>query len=616
MRKNKKAQQLVEFVLVAPVLIVILVVIVELGYAINTKITLAEAIKASVAITNQLYNQSSTESQKEETIRNSIENYLKNYFDSHNLPDSDSISVILTRASGSQTAIVTAKYSYKPVFVLPNILGNTIIPAKYTFSSSQVISESLLSASTLNSPLSTLDLSSFGKTAGNLDGRTSALINKNINGIDFRTKLAILLSFKISSSDPSYKYARLFNWWGEDLLPSNLLIDITTGNLVVKTPYCNGGNWIDTQIPYTWVISALGFTQGLYVKTDISFTENPLNVNRRLLLSSPNSNDNLNVSWCDQDIASKGSCDGDISTSSIDNYGKRGLSLLFDNVNDAFGTFDFASWTSTSGINDPKPVKFYIFENNTYNFILRLFLPNNAVKPNDTSNGYKSTFYLNSNGQLATSGTNVVIQDVYLDNDGDFIPNAWDNDPGYIDIDGNKKIDGEQSSISTKFTDLPTNISTSSMSVGSSFDLPLNGNVLCSGVSTIKEYYTVTSNAAITSADLITVPFRTASPFSINGTAKTTSTNTPYIPSFEELNLNKISFQKNTRISGNPCTINAQNVGTFIYYNKNNTLSRKMPTWFENPAPLTTYFYNIATANKEVNDLYNQAFKYKVSQTR
>lgn len=609
MKKNRKAQQLVEFVLVAPVLIMILVVIVEVGYAINTKISLGESIKLSIPALNQLYNQTSSKEIKLETMRASLEESMKNYFDSHNLPNSDSIKVSIVDPTNSFTAVVTATYSYEPIFTLPNLFDIQIIPDSYNFSSSQVISKSLLSESTFNSALSSYDLSSFGKSTGLFDSRTSALRSYNIGSVDFRNNLAILLSFKLNNGDPEYKYARLFNWWGEDLLPQNEIIDITTGNLAIKSPYYSGGSWIDTKIPYTWIISGLGFTQAIFTKT-----ENPLYSNNRLLLSGSDIKDNLTISWCDQGSSTSGLCSGDISGTSIDNYGKRGLSLLYNSVSDAYGTFDNAICSVAS--TEAKPVKSIIIPNEALNFILRLYLPSSALKPNDSKNGYSASFFIDTNGQLSTSGTSTAIQDVYLDNDGDAIPNAWDTAPDYVDIDGNLKIDGEQASISSEIIDLPTNKTVAELSVGQVFNSSVNGNVLCSGISTPKVYYIITSNSSISSMDGISVPYRTASPFNINGTAKTSTLNTPYIPSFDSVDLNKISYNKITRTTGNPCAESTQALGTFIYYNKSNILSRKMTSWAENSVPKNTYFYNTSTSTSENNLLNTSAFKYKVSVTR
>ncbi|MEI7475673.1 MAG: TadE family protein [bacterium] len=617
MKKSRKAQQLVEFVLVAPVIMAILVVIVEIGYAINTKISLGESIKSSIPALNQLYNQSNTEAAKLELVRSTLETSIKGYFDSHNLPNSDSISVSITEPANSQTAVVTAIYSYEPVFKLPNLFNSQLIPDKYTFSSSQVISKSLLSAGTFNSPLSTYDLSSFGKTNGNLDSRTSALINSTIDGIDFRSKLAILLSFKTTNGDSAYKYARLVNWWGEDLLPQNELIDITTGTLAIKSPYYNGGNWFDSKVPYTWAITALGFTQAIFTKTDLAASGNPIYNGRRLLFSSSDFNDNLGVSWCDQGASYMGTCSGDVSGTTLDNYGKRGLSLFYDTSNDAYGTFDNAVWSTTTAASDPKYVKSAVYTNAANNFILRLFIPNNAVAPTDSQNGYKSSFSIDNNGQLAAAGTAVNIQDLYLDNDGDSIPNAWDKDPEYIDIDGNDKIDGTQASVLTKVTDLPTAKTTAQLAVGQSYDSTVNGNVICSGASTAKVYYKVTANSAVTfAADSIIVPYRMASPFTTSGAAKVSTLKTPYVPSFDNVDLNKVTFNKITRTAGNPCTEVTQALGTFIYYNTNNNLYRKMPSWIDNPAPLMTYFYNMSTGIKELDQLNQSAFINKVSQTR
>jgi len=382
MYKYKKAQQLVEFVVVAPIIIVIFIFIVEIGFTINAKIALSEAVRYSLIKVNQMADDSVTD------IETALENSIKSYLSSHYLPNSSSITVdIITPSAGSseETAVVKVNYKYLPFFTLFDSLGNSIIPSELDFSSYQIVNYALLKQNTPSSVFTSAQLDSFSKDS-------SIITNQTIDGVDFRYQVAFMVGF---SGGATYDYARLYNWWGEDLLPSNLAFSMQSGHLIVKTPYyptTPAGNWLDTNIPYTWVLSSLGFTQAIY----------SYNLTNNTIFS------------------------------------------LFLNGSDPFGSFD--PMNSLSGSVNLQTVKGYTFNyNNTY--VLKLFIPNNT-RPTDTYNGYNFQFNLDSNGEYTVgSGTTADIVDCYIDSDGDGIPDAWDQVPAYPDSDGDGLLDGQLSTI-------------------------------------------------------------------------------------------------------------------------------------------------------------------------
>ncbi|MDD3149304.1 MAG: TadE/TadG family type IV pilus assembly protein, partial [Candidatus Gastranaerophilales bacterium] len=337
------AQQLVEFVMVLPIIVTAIMIIIEIGFTLNARMTLSESVKMSLTKLNQLYMQASVdETTKIGNIESELENFIKDYFDDHNLPNSDTIQVNITKISGSNTSLITAVYQYSPAFTLPNILGSRLIPEYYTLSSAQSINTVLLEENNFSSTLSTKDLSSFGKSTTSYDPRTSLIKNTNISGIaptEIKKHIAFLVGF-ISN----YDYAKLVNWYGQDLLPPNLRINIDTGYLEVKSPYFNSGNWLDTKIPYTHVLTSLGFSQAIYAKMD-DLSNWP---STKLDLTSSNSSENLGIKWCNQ--PGYGDCDDDISDSEIDNLNKRGLSFLFGSLAKGYGSLDNITLLNTGSI--------------------------------------------------------------------------------------------------------------------------------------------------------------------------------------------------------------------------------------------------------------------------
>jgi len=323
--KARFAQQLVEFALVVPVILTVIIVIIEFGFALNARASLTEAVKMSLPIANQLIHRSDGSTGtiiNKEIVQEEIRNTIKNYFQNHNLPYHNTITVDILGIDGTDIAVVIANYTYKPFFSLP---FNKILPNNgFHFRTYQIISDKTYAPNTAPSPLSTNQLASFWKTPGNLDGRRGLLKNSSINGIsteDVKKRIAFLVSF-----ESGHQYARLFNWWGEDLLPSGLIIDFSTGNLSVKSPYYST-SFKDTKIPFVWVLTSLGFTHAVYIK-DLS--DHNL-VNHRLNLSSNDSNLNRGITWCNQSGLFSGDCDSDdFSSDEVDNLIKRGISFLFN----------------------------------------------------------------------------------------------------------------------------------------------------------------------------------------------------------------------------------------------------------------------------------------------
>ncbi|MCK7484508.1 MAG: hypothetical protein MZU97_02380 [Bacillus subtilis] len=67
-----------------------------------------------------------------------------------------------------------------------------------------------------------------------------------------------IVAFMVRFTSNSAIRVRLFNWWGEDLLPPGVMINLSTGYLMFKSPYYNSGDWTDSTIPYVWILTAAG----------------------------------------------------------------------------------------------------------------------------------------------------------------------------------------------------------------------------------------------------------------------------------------------------------------------------------------------------------------------
>ncbi|MDD3012182.1 MAG: TadE/TadG family type IV pilus assembly protein [Candidatus Gastranaerophilales bacterium] len=388
MKNYKKAQQIVEFALVVPVIIVIFMFIIEIGFILNARIAITEAVRISLTKVNQLTDKT------EDEIKSTLENSIVNYVSSYNLPNSDSIFVnIIEPSAGNsqQTAIIKVNYKYQPVFNLLNFSEQSIFPHEFDFCSYQVVNEALFNSNNTTSFLTSDELSNSFTTD------SSILTDENIDGIDFRAQIAFLIGFSGGTTD--YDYARLFNWWGEDLLPPNLALSIQSGHLIVKSPYyptTPEGEWLDTGIPYTWVLTSLGISHSIYTSNTYSTLD----------------------------------------------FNKLTFSLFIDGISPAFGSYD--SINSISGNSDLETIKNYTFLST--NYVLKLFIPCTTRKPDDTT-VYNFQFNLTNGVYAGVTLPNTTIVDCYIDSDGDGIPDAWDDNPEYPDSDGDGVSDGQQLSV-------------------------------------------------------------------------------------------------------------------------------------------------------------------------
>lgn len=273
LNKNK-AQQLIEFAFVIPILILILFVIVEFAYAMNIRIKLSDGAKASLMQVNKLSNlPGSDPDAKKEAVRTAIQANMVAFLTENNVPDPSGASVSINKdTNGFYTVNVT--YLYKPVFLLPFIPGMPAIPLQ----SSQIINSNIMQLNNFNSGLKTKDLSGF------FPNPEGALTTPYIEGYNIRDSIAILVNWydddyidleHVDNPNGFPIHARLFSWYGEDLLPANLRVNVRRATLEVRSPYYKGsnginGDWLDTQIPYVWVLAALDYSQVFYVKYNAS----------------------------------------------------------------------------------------------------------------------------------------------------------------------------------------------------------------------------------------------------------------------------------------------------------------------------------------------------------
>lgn len=127
-KKREKAQQLVEFLLVVPFMIIILGIMTEYAYALNVNMTLTGGLKA---VASSVYSDIKPWMTKDD-IRGTIKTNFIQYLKSNNVPANEENNIQVGYAVIGQTAVFTASYDYIPAFTLPNVYFR-FLPEKFNF---------------------------------------------------------------------------------------------------------------------------------------------------------------------------------------------------------------------------------------------------------------------------------------------------------------------------------------------------------------------------------------------------------------------------------------------------------------------------------------------------
>lgn len=134
MKKKNKGQSLLEFALVAPILVLILVVISELGYTFVIRHTIIDGIKQTVLSSHSMVGKYTTNQEILDTMKSNMQTYVQ----THNLPTPVKMDFGVGTSNAYGTAIIVS-YTYEPAF---RLIG--ITPEKVTLQSSQVVQPGLL----------------------------------------------------------------------------------------------------------------------------------------------------------------------------------------------------------------------------------------------------------------------------------------------------------------------------------------------------------------------------------------------------------------------------------------------------------------------------------------
>lgn len=225
--KTKKAQQLVEFLLIAPFLIILLGIVTEFAYALNVNMTLSNGLKK---VTASIYSQikpNMSASQINSLVKSDLLDYLK----SNNVPTESENNLTVNYSLSGESAIFISTYRYYSAFTLPNVFFK-ILPEQFNFlATSSVPAAFLQGNSGYSSGVDSLQLDKIWSSGSDFSSLDS--FNDSKEGI-MQTSVGSMpsISTKILFLIPDPFTASVYyltNFKGEVL--SNCTLSTSTGKL-------------------------------------------------------------------------------------------------------------------------------------------------------------------------------------------------------------------------------------------------------------------------------------------------------------------------------------------------------------------------------------------------
>lgn len=216
--RRKKAQQLVEFLIVAPLLIIFLGIVTEYAYALNINMTLTKALKT---VTAELYSQIKPSMTKDD-ITNLVNTNLINYLDSNNVPTNTENKINADYVKSGTTAIFMARYTYITAFTLPNVFFK-FLPDQFDFFATAAVPKSLLESNNYNSSITSLVLDNIWSSTASFSSQDAFDDSKKgiMNDISGRSNILFL----VPVAAPGLGSANALVGWDADLKT-----DLSTGS--------------------------------------------------------------------------------------------------------------------------------------------------------------------------------------------------------------------------------------------------------------------------------------------------------------------------------------------------------------------------------------------------
>lgn len=211
--KKRKAQQIVEFILVAPFLIIFLGILTEYAYALSINMTLSSTLKDA---TTNIYREISPSLNEEKIVEIVKTKYIES-LKNNNIPTKEENNITLSCVTSGKTTVFMGTYTYYSAFTLPNVFFH-FLPEKFNFFVTAAVPSAYLK-SNVYAGTDTTSLNSIW-------GATDLTSINNYNGIkkgilkDTTTNARQQILFFVPFSNKKLKnpYA-LVDWSGNILKP-------------------------------------------------------------------------------------------------------------------------------------------------------------------------------------------------------------------------------------------------------------------------------------------------------------------------------------------------------------------------------------------------------------
>jgi len=275
--KKRLAQQLVEFLLVAPFIIIILGIVTEYAYALNINMTLTQGLKD---VTSSIYSEIKPGMSTEE-ITALVKADLADYLVKNNIPLSDDEKELAVgSASAGDTAIFMASYRYVSAFTLPSVYIK-FLPEEFDFFATSAVPSVFLNGNNYGSSITSNELDTIWSTKDGIMTSTTG-----------RDKMLFLIPANGTVAPGLIKPYQIKTWSGAT---GPYIVDATNKKLYTCAVFCSDsgetffghysnytnimfvhdpGNWPDVLSRILSLVNTAGKSIGNYDNIDVS-TYNP-----------------------------------------------------------------------------------------------------------------------------------------------------------------------------------------------------------------------------------------------------------------------------------------------------------------------------------------------------
>lgn len=324
--KAKKSQQLIEFLLIAPFLIIFLGILTEYAYALNINMTLTQGLKE---VTSSIYSKISpttTAASIEAQVKSDLTTYLQN----NNVPtDTENNLRVTYTPVTSQCTIFMAGYIYYPAFSLPKMFFR-ILPDHFNFLATIPVPTAFLASNNYNNSIDSTTLDKVWSSTADfskLDSFDSSKEGVLKCGTDARNGMLFLFPNSTAKALGYSKMYALVTWTGSIIKSGalNYNVNLATGKInTCSNTLCSATptNFIDYINSYKNII----------------------------IINDPDANDIDNISsvWA-YDSPSMNpitvTTSTDLSASSTDGVLKRSIAMITP-PSTVFGNYDNLSYTT------------------------------------------------------------------------------------------------------------------------------------------------------------------------------------------------------------------------------------------------------------------------------